>query len=357
MNDADQDLLEYVGQLKCGSILDPDEIVVALGHICQGMASKDATVAFLGALTPNTITPQQLAAAVKFMQPGNFLPIRVDVGMAGTGGTRLKRPNTTSAAGLLLASHGLTVLNHGNRGSCEADGSTDFFDALTDAGDLSFRRVEESVAESGFGYVSVREFFQPSEALLTARKEIAGPTIFNLCGPLLTFAEHTTLRVVGLASPELFQLFEETVELLFNMNYPVDRVLLVSGCIGEGQWIDEFSTCGLTGTSLITKDCAPIQEQFVPGDFGLSSAKYKDVCRYSKSGRSNAEIFACIAEACGQRHAKAIQLLEWLCINAGMVLYFGGGSRSIRTGRDVMMGHVFDGLLQDVLEKFKKAVN
>jgi len=354
MQTGDQELLRYIEHLQLGGSLSPTATVTAVQAICSGSASLPVATDFLRKLSPYQIRAEQLVAVIRALQPANTLPYSVSISMAGTGGFRFPRPNTTSVAGLMLAACGAKVLSHGNRGSHAAGGSADFFATLLRGKETSILSTRGTFERSGFGHIPVGEYFHFPAVVGEARSAVERLTIFNLVGPFLSFTKHAGLKIIGVASPDLLPLFQDVARLLHAENYPAKTIVFISGQVGRGKWIDEASTCGLTMVSAVDRSGDSVKLQYSPKDFGLCREEdFSRVHGPHDDVTMNAETFLSIVNDRGRSHSDRMPLIEWFCSNAGLILFLAKGAKTIEEGRRRAQGVLHNGGLGATVRLFR----
>jgi anthranilate phosphoribosyltransferase len=102
----------------------------------------------------------------------------------GTGGSGKSRFNVSSAAAILLASMGIPMAKHGNRGSKGPTGSMDFIEALGIPIDLSPEKTKDYFLKHNICFLFARNYHPNMKYVTESRKTIPHRTIFNLLGPL-----------------------------------------------------------------------------------------------------------------------------------------------------------------------------
>src|SRR5204862_2730358 len=149
-------------RVLCGDDLAPAAVEVAAAALSSTAESDEMKGVFLTALAKKGETPAELAAfAAAFrgraVNPGveAWAPRAIDV--VGTGGDHAGGFNISSLVVLVLASGGVTVMKHGNRGITSKCGSADLFAALGVTLDAPPEKLRRALDELGFVF-----FFAPT---------------------------------------------------------------------------------------------------------------------------------------------------------------------------------------------------
>ncbi len=156
--------------------------------------------------------------------------------VCGTGGSGRTRFNISTTSAFVLASVGIPVAKHGNRGSRRPNGSFDLLEALDIPIDLSASALWQLLAETNLCFLFARTMHPAVGAVVPYRKAAAGRTIFNLAGPL---ANPVSLshQVIGTIDGRTREVVAGALEVLGARNS-----LVVTGEPG----VDEFSITGST---------------------------------------------------------------------------------------------------------------
>lgn len=119
------------------------------------------------------------------------------VDIVGTGGSRSKTFNVSTAAAFVIAGAGVPVAKHGNRAATSSSGSSDVLSQLGINVDIEPEIAANHLAEHGICFMFAPRFHSLSPTLAAARKQVAGPTIFNNLGPLCnpSLAQHQVIGV------------------------------------------------------------------------------------------------------------------------------------------------------------------
>jgi len=116
--------------------------------------------------------------------------------IVGTGGSRSKSFNGSTAAAFVVAGAGLAVAKHGNRAATSSSGSADVLDHLGINVDIQIERTQECLQRHSLCFLFAPRFHSLSPALARARRRLGRPTIFNCLGPLCNPAG-ATHQVIG----------------------------------------------------------------------------------------------------------------------------------------------------------------
>jgi anthranilate phosphoribosyltransferase len=154
--------------------------------------------------------------------------------LCGTGGSELTRFNVSTTVAFVLASAGVPVAKHGNRGSRRPNGSFDLLDALGIPFALPPAHLAELQRTTGLCFLFARTMHPAVAAVAPMRKLVAGRTIFNLAGPLANPCRPTR-QVVGVTREALAHVVAGALQHL-----GIERAIVVRGHPG----LDEVSITG-----------------------------------------------------------------------------------------------------------------
>jgi len=143
-------------------------------------------VDLLSAWTSKGITEDELYRFASIMR-SRMKTVDTDlacVDIVGTGGSRAKTFNVSTAAAFVVAGAGIPVAKHGNRAATSRSGSADVLLHLGVEFDVPPKRAEENLAKHGITFMFAPRHHSLSKTLAAARKRVASPTIFNAIGPL-----------------------------------------------------------------------------------------------------------------------------------------------------------------------------
>jgi anthranilate phosphoribosyltransferase len=106
------------------------------------------------------------------------------VDIVGTGGSRVKTFNVSTAAAFVVAGAGVPVAKHGNRAATSNSGSADVLAELGVEPAVDAATAGRCLDEIGICFMFAPNFHRLSPTLGKVRRGIGFPTIFNCVGPL-----------------------------------------------------------------------------------------------------------------------------------------------------------------------------
>jgi len=221
----------------------------------------------------------------------------------GTGGSRAKTFNVSTAATFVIAGAGVPVAKHGNRAASSKTGSADVLSELGVRVDVEPETSEHCLNELGLCFMFAPKFHSLSPALARARRRMIGePTIFNCVGPLCNPAG-APHQLIGAWNLEAAKKMANVLARL-----GTKRSWVVHGEDG----LDEIS---LSGRTFVYEVCCDNVNEFElsPDDFGLnlivpgtlpkaetssvSAAMIRDVLNNDRAGDAAEQLVAVNAAA------------------------------------------------------------
>ena len=130
-------------------------------------------------------------------------PIVIDI--VGTGGSRAKTFNVSTAAAFVIAGAGVSVAKHGNRAATSNAGSADVLELLGVKADVSPETAEGCLNDHGICFMFAPRFHLLSPTLAMARRRLGRPTIFNNLGPLCNPASPSN-SVIGVWDKNILEM-------------------------------------------------------------------------------------------------------------------------------------------------------
>lgn len=231
-------------KIVAGMELLPAEVDLAAAALAEEGVPEAEKVDFLAALSSKGETAAEVAAFAR-----NFRARAIDPGVAawaggaidivGTGGDHAGGFNISSMVVLVLASAGVPVMKHGNRGITSKCGSADLLSALGVKLDASPETLRLALDELGYvfffapGYHPAFKHIAPVRRTLAARGQ---RSVFNILGPLLNPGRPAHI-LLGVFSEPWVSKLADVLDLL-----GTKAGLAVHGVLGEGNGIDELTT-------------------------------------------------------------------------------------------------------------------
>ncbi len=329
-------LTELTAQLKALLDLQPEQVELAAGALAAPKVSDSEKAAFLMALTTKGETAIEVAAfarafLARAVNPGLDEWAAGAIDIVGTGGDHAGGFNISSLVVLTLASAGVKVMKHGNRGITSKCGSADLLAGLgVDLG-ATPEKLRRAVAELGYVYLLAPNYHPAFKHIAPVRKALAAQgqrTVFNILGPLINPARpaHT---VLGVFSAAWVPRMAGALEALGS-----NAGLVVHGVISPEQGIDELTTA----TRNLVRGVGRLREiegEWHGRDFGIESAPFAEL----QGGDVSANL--AITEAVlGGRGPRG--LTDTIVLNAAVGLWICGRAPDVVSGivpaRDLLLG-------------------
>ncbi len=238
------------------------------------------------------------------------------IDVVGTGGSRAKTFNVSTAAAFAASGAGLPVAKHGNRAASSRTGSADALGelGLTLQGDAD--AAARSLNEHGICFMFAPLYHNLTKELAIARRELGGPTVFNLLGPIANPAG-APHQLIGIWDGSLSEAYGRSLGLL-----GTKRSWIVHGRDG----LDEITLGGPTEVTEVTESSVE-RFEISPSDFGLKEASLYDLAvnTPAESARTVMDVLE------GRDRGSARDLVA---INAGAALFISGRVKSLKEGRE-----------------------
>jgi anthranilate phosphoribosyltransferase len=300
--------------------------------LLEAILAEDATdariAAALIALASKGETEEELAG---FAQTMRARCARVTskhslyVDTCGTGGSKAKTFNVSTAAAFVVAAAGVPVAKHGNVGVTTKAGSADVLRALGVKVDLTPERVNEIFDEISVCFMFAPLHHAATKRVAMVRRELGVRTIFNLLGPL-TNPAGAPFQVAGVSNEAAC---EKVARALSRLG--TQRAWVVRGEDG----LDEITLAGKTVVYAASPEGVD-RFEIAPEDFGLRQASLEKL--RGGAAEENAAIIRDVLEGRRKDEARDLAL-----INAAATLYVAGAAqkfdaavtvaaRSIETG-------------------------
>lgn len=257
------------------------------------------------------------------------------VDTCGTGGDGAGTFNISTAAALLAAGAGATVVKHGGRGVSSACGSADVLAELGVNIEARPEIVERNVNEIGLGFCFAPVFHPAMAAAAPIRKELGIRTFFNLLGPLANPAG-VKRQVLGVFHPDWTGKLASVLKQLGS-----EHTLVFSN---EGG-LDEFSFAHPSKVSELVNEKI---ENYRLETNGWGYPSTNSLALSGSSAKENAKIILNILR--GEKGVKR----DVAVLNAAAALYVAGKTGSIREGLPVAEEALDSGQAMQKLERLIK---
>ena len=335
-------LTEFLSRLVRREHLSREEAGQLLDALLDAEATDAQISGALVALAAKGETVEELTGLVEGLRSR---AVRVNschscfIDTAGTGSSRAKTFNISTAAAFVIAGAGLPVAKHGNRAASSKSGSADLLAALG----VNVSAIP-SVSESSLNEIGICFMFAPLYHGATARvagirRQLGIHTTFNLLGPLSNPAG-APRQIVGVWRKDLAERMARVLAAL-----GTERAWVVHGEDG----LDEITLAGKTHVAEAHHQQVRTFE-IDPGDFGLSTASL-DHLRGGDT-EANARIVRAVLD--GSRHDEARSLV---IMTAAAALVLGGVAADLREAATLAAEAIDSGAALSKLDMLVQATN
>ncbi len=338
-------------RLQTGQELAEAEARSAALALADENQSADDKMAFLTALAAKGETPTEIAAFAETYRSlardpgvGHFSGTALDV--VGTGGDHTGGFNISSLVVLTLASAGVTVMKHGNRGITSKCGSADLLAALGVNLEAPPEKMRAALHELGFCFFFAPGYHPAFKHIAPVRRALAERgqrTIFNFLGPLIN-PGRPAQALIGVATPGLVALLADVLEKL-----GLQAGLVGHGVIGAGRGIDELTTA----TDNQVRGVGRLREfggLWKPEDWSLPRARFEDLV----GGDVATNVALTEAILAGRGPAG---LVDTIVLNSAVGLWITGRQPDIASGlpvaRDLLLGGAVARKIADTREFYR----
>lgn len=261
------------------------------------------------------------------------------IDMAGTGGSKIKTFNVSTAAAFVIAGAGLPVAKHGNRAATSASGSADAIAELGVNIHCDPEKAAECLNTIGICFMFAPLFHSLSPKLGKVRRELGFPTIFNMVGPLCNPAR-APHQIMGVWDAPALEIVPRVMS----------RLGTARSWIVNGAGLDELTIDGSTKVFEVNKD--GVREMDVsPSDFGLVSSGIGHFTTKSPA-ESAALIRDILADKCADTTA-----VDMVLINSAAALYVAGSAPDLHQAVSLARHSIDSGAALEKLVLLAEATN
>ena len=319
-------LTELTTQLTQALELRPEQIEAAAAALASPEVADAAKADFLTALSAKGETAGEVAGFARAFRAratdpgvGRWSAEAIDI--VGTGGDHAGGFNISSLVVLTLASAGVKVMKHGNRGITSKCGSADLLAGLGVDLTASPEQLQKALDELNFAFFFAPNYHPAFKHIAPVRKALAARgqrSVFNILGPLINPGRPAHI-LLGVFSDAWVPRLATALE-----NLGTESGLAVHGVIGDGRGIDELTTA----TRNRVRGLGRLRDQdgvWSAEDFGLPVAPFADLL-----GGDVAANLA-LTDAILDGHAPT-GLADTIVLNAAVGLWICGRVSDVRSG-------------------------
>jgi anthranilate phosphoribosyltransferase len=295
------------------ALLDAEATDAQISGALVAMAAKGETVDELTGMAEGL-----RSRAVRVLSKHNCF-----IDTAGTGSSRAKTFNISTAAAFVIAGAGLPVAKHGNRAASSKSGSADLLTALGVNVSAIPLVSENALNEIGICFMFAPLFHGATARVAGIRRQLGIHTTFNLLGPLSNPAG-APRQIIGVWRKDLTGKLAETLAAL-----GTERAWVVHGEDG----LDEITLAGRTYVAEAFEGAVRSFE-IGPEDFGFE-VRSLDHLRGGDTD-ANAAIVGAVLDGTRTDEARALVVM-----NAAAALHLGGVASDLREGARIA-AHAID---------------
>ncbi len=341
-NKVESDLRSFLPRLMRGEDLSRAEAAQLLDALLDPEATDSQIASALIALRLKGETFEELAGLAEAMRER---AVRITsrhgcfIDTAGTGSSRVKTFNVSTAAAFVIAGAGLAVAKHGNRAASSHCGSADVLAVLGVNVSASAEVSEKCLNEIGICFMFAPLYHGATARVASVRRELGVQTTFNLLGPL-TNPAHAPRQIIGVSNRDSVEPLASALALL-----GTERAWVVHGADG----LDEVT---ITDKTFVAEARHSEVRRFEisPEDFGFERIALDGLS--SGDAEVNAGIIRAVLSGERQDAARALVI-----VNAATALRVGGVASDLRQGTQLAAQSIDSGEARKKLDQLVRATN
>ena len=334
-NSTGNSLRTFLSRLTRGEDLSRADAAQLLEALLDSAATDAQIAAALIALKLKGETVEELAGLAEGMR-ARAVRIRTRhecfIDTAGTGSSRAKTFNVSTAAAFVIAGAGLPVAKHGNRAASSRCGSADVLVALGVDVAASPEASEKCLDNIGICFMFAPLYHGTTARVAGVRRELGVQTTFNLLGPL-TNPARAPRQIIGVSDRHLVEPLARTLALI-----GTERAWVVHGADG----LDEITISDQTFVAEAEQGSVRNFE-IEPEHFGLDRSSLSTL-----SGCDATESAAIIRSVLSGGRRDAARSL--VIVNAAAALHVGGVANDLREGARMAEQSIDSGAAQGKLD-------
>lgn len=345
-------LIELTRQLSEGRNLTEEQAASAADELASPDVPDSRKAAFLSAFSDKGETAGEIAAFARVFRAravdpgvGKWSAEAIDV--VGTGGDKTDGFNISSLVTLTLASAGVKVMKHGNRGFTSKCGSADLLAGLGFDLTASPEMIRGALDQLGYAFFFAPAYHPSFKHIAPVRKQLAAEgrrTIFNIFGPLLN-PGRPAFMLFGVYPAPLVDKLADVFDLL-----GTKAGLAGHGILADGRGIDEITTATVNRVRGFGRLRAT-EGEWRASDFGLGESPFSDL-----QGGDLAMNMAITDDLLTGRAPRG--LVDTIALNTAIGLWIAGRTPSVREGvgqaRELLLGGAVKAKIAATREFFRK---
>lgn len=324
-----EDLSREEAEQLLESLLDAEATDAQIAAALVALAAKGETV--------EELTGMASGLRARAVRVNARHPCFIDT--AGTGSSRAKTFNISTAAAFVIAGAGLPVAKHGNRAASSKSGSADLLTALGVNVSAIPSVSEDALNEIGMCFMFAPLYHGATARVAGIRRQLGIHTTFNLLGPLSNPAG-APRQIIGVFRHDLAEKLASVLAAL-----GTEHAWVVHGEDG----LDEITLAGKTHVAEARHGEVRTFE-IAPQDFGLE-VRDLDHLRGGDT-EANAAIVRAVLEGRRDDEARALVIMT-----AAAALLLGGVVADLREGATRAAEAIDSGAALAKLERLIRATN
>jgi len=335
-------LTDFLPRLVRREDLSRDEAFELLEALLDAEATDAQVSGTLVALAAKGETIDELAGMAEGLRSRATRVIsqhRCFIDTAGTGSSRAKTFNISTAAAFVIAGAGLPVAKHGNRAASSKSGSADLLTALGVNVSTIPLVSENALNEIGICFMFAPLYHGATARVAGIRRQLGIHTTFNLLGPLSNPAG-APRQIIGVWRLELA---EKLARVLGELG--TEHAWVVHGEDG----LDEITLAGKTYVAEAQNGEVKVFE-IGPEDFGFEAGTLDHL--RGGDADANAEIVSAVLTGSRKDEARALVIM-----NAAAALFLGGTAADLRDGAKIAAESIDSGAALQKLQLLIEATS
>ncbi|HKU78115.1 MAG TPA: anthranilate phosphoribosyltransferase [Pyrinomonadaceae bacterium] len=303
------------------ALLDPEATDAQISGVLVALAAKGETIEELAGM----------AEGLRSRATRVISQHRCFIDTAGTGSSRAKTFNISTAAAFVISGAGLPVAKHGNRAASSKSGSADLLTALGVNVSTIPLVSENALNEIGICFMFAPLYHGATARVAGIRRQLGIHTTFNLLGPLSNPAG-APRQIIGVWRLEFA---EKLARALGELG--TERAWVVHGEDG----LDEITLAGKTHVAEAQNGEVKTFE-IGPEDFGFETGSLDHL--RGGDAEANAGIVSAVLAGSRKDEARALVIM-----NAAAALFLGGVAADLREGAKIAADSIDSGAAQHKL--------